>query len=36
MRAGGVKYAYEVYDLVSQGEEMRVRHEPVNQVSVLL
>ena len=30
----GVKYAYEVYDLVSQGEEMRVRHEPVNQVSV--
>lgn len=29
----GVKYAYEVYDLVSQGEEMRVRHEPVNQVS---
>ena len=30
----GVKYAYEVYDLVSQGEEMRVRHEPVNQVSI--
>lgn len=30
----GVKYAYEIYDLVSQGEEVRVRHEPISQVSV--
>lgn len=30
----GVKYTYEIYDLVSQAEEMRVRHEPVQQVSL--
>lgn len=30
----GVKYAYEIYDLASQGGEMTVRHEPVNQVSL--
>lgn len=30
----GVKYTYEIYDLVSQTEEIRVRHEPVQQVSL--
>lgn len=30
----GVKYAYEIYDLVSQREDLAVRHEPVSQVSV--
>ncbi len=30
----GVKYAYEIYDLVSQREDLAVRHEPVSQVSL--
>ncbi len=30
----GVKYAYEIYDLVSQREDLTVRHEPVSQVSL--